>query len=482
MTARRILTVAAALAVVVSACGDAQPLFSSPVTTAPATLPPTTGQETTTTTVGPGTSLPPPSTTSATTTTTIDTRPLTMDELVQLTVADLEEFWSQTLPVAYDVEYVSVDGAVPYYPSTGEIPSCGGESIPEDVATGNAFYCQPDDYVAWDAEGLFPQLFTEFGDFAVALVLAHEWGHVVQRRGRVRGPTIMTELQADCFAGAWSADIAAGGRSVLQLEEGDLEEAMAGYLLFRDPPGTSPTDPSAHGSAFDRVAAFQDGFFEGVGRCERYERGEYEVVDIPLTQFDLETGGDLAFDEVVPLLTQALESFWTATYPQLFGDEWVPVADFVAYFPSTGQLPACGDRPVDPADYQDSAFYCPAGDFVAWDAERLFPDLYQSIGDFAVGMVLSNLWGTAVQHRAGLPIEGVGSDLQADCFSGAFAAAALPFDNTTGIFLSAGDLDEAVSTFLLFSESGDGTSAPAFERFDAFEDGFMNGAAACLDR
>ena len=62
----------------------------------------------------------------------------------------------------------------------------------------------------------------------------------------------MTELQADCFAGAWSADIQNGERSVLQLEEGDLEEAMAGYLLFRDPPGTRPMDPAAHGSGFVR--------------------------------------------------------------------------------------------------------------------------------------------------------------------------------------------------------------------------------------
>ncbi|NIQ57003.1 MAG: peptidase, partial [Gammaproteobacteria bacterium] len=119
-------------------------------------------------------------------------------------------------------------------------------------------YCSPGDYVAWDAEGLMPGLYTEFGDFAVALVLAHEWGHVAQDRAGIDGPGIMLELQADCFAGAWARHVEMG-ESALALRPGDLDEAVAGYLLFRDPPGTSPAAPDAHGSAFDRVLAFQEG-------------------------------------------------------------------------------------------------------------------------------------------------------------------------------------------------------------------------------
>ena len=50
----------------------------------------------------------------------------------------------------------------------------------------------------------FEQLWQGDGDAAVTLVLAHEWGHHVQRvLGLFNGAyfTIQTELQADCFAG-----------------------------------------------------------------------------------------------------------------------------------------------------------------------------------------------------------------------------------------------------------------------------------------
>ena len=185
----------------------------------------------------------------------------------------------------------------------------------------------------------------------------------------------------------------------------------------------------------------------------------------------------------MPLLTQALESYWTVTYPVVFGSDWVPVSDFFPYFPSTGELPGCNSMPLDPGDYEGNAFYCPDGDFIAWDGETLFQTLYQSIGDFAVGMVLSHEWATAVQQRADLDMQGLDAELQADCLGGAFAAAALPFDNPTEIVLSAGDLDEAISGFLLFSDEPGGTAmtGTAFERFDAFEDGFFNGPEACLN-
>ena len=41
-------------------------------------------------------------------------------------------------------------------------------------------------------------------------------------------------------------------------------------LLLRDAPGQSAADPSAHGSAFDRIGAFQDGFESGAEQCATY--------------------------------------------------------------------------------------------------------------------------------------------------------------------------------------------------------------------
>lgn len=500
MKSRRRIAAGLLLVLAAGACGEGEALFPAPSpdggTAAPTSSPaavPTTGPSPASTAPIAPTSTAAEQTTAAATTTTTEAEattttttepppPPTIDEVVQATVADLEAFWTARLPDTYGIDYDPIDDLIPYFPSTGDVPRCGPETLPADLAADNAFYCQPDDYVAWDAEGLLPDLYTEFGDFAISLVLAHEWGHAAQARARVTGPTILTELQADCFAGTWTGDVAAGGRT-LRLGEGDLEEAMAGYLLFRDPVGTRPGDPGAHGSAFDRVNAFQDGFFNGIGTCVDYEQGDFEVIDIPLTVQDLESGGDLPYDDVEPSLTGSLETYWELTYPDLFGSAWEPVSDFGAYFPSSGTLPACGSREPDPEEYRDNAFYCPEDDFVAWDGESLFPDLYQSIGDFALGMVLGHEWGTAVQARAGRGTEGIRAELQADCFTGAWSAVMVPFDNPTGIVLSAGDLDEAIAGFLAFAEGSTGvaSSGTAFERFDAFKNGFFNGAAACLE-
>ncbi|HSG79416.1 MAG TPA: neutral zinc metallopeptidase [Acidimicrobiia bacterium] len=428
----------------------------------------TTTTTTTTTTSGdPGT-----------TTTTAPPRPLTLDEVIQVTVADLESYWEVEQPAAYGTSYEPIERVVPYVPSSESIPDCGDESITADVAADNAFYCNPDDYIAWDAEGLFPGLFVEFGDFTIALVLAHEWGHAVQNRVEEFGPTIQTELQADCFAGSWTGAISRGEREALSLDPGDIEEAMSGYLLFRDPPGTGPNDPGAHGSAFDRVNAFRLGLLEGVDAC-RQASNDFPVAFIPVDP--RHPSGNLPYAQL-PLLSDALEVFWAAIWPGLFEGEWVPVSATVPYYPSTGEFPACGDLDLDPGFYADNAFYCPEGDFVAWDDEVLFPALYQSIGDMAIGHILAHEWATAVQARAGLPSQGLEAELQADCTSGAFAAALTVDGNPTGIQLSAGDLDEAVATFIQFGEDPEeaGLTGGAFDRFDAFQEGFFGGIGACF--
>jgi hypothetical protein len=226
--------------------------------------------------------------------------------------------------------------------------------------------------------------------------------------------------------------------------------------------------------------AFFDGFQTGVQRCATYEQDAPDIVFIPLREGEDPTqGGDLPLDETAPLLIDSLEIFWSFVYPEFFGSEWVPVAGAVPYRPSTGEVPTCGGFTADLDFYEANAFYCAADDYVAWD-EGLFAALYQEIGDFAIGLVLANEWGRAVQVRAGLPTEGTDAQLQVDCFSGVFTAALIPEDNPTGIQISAGDLEESIAGFLTLSASADiAQGATAFTRFDAFEDGFFDGITAC---
>ena len=117
------------------------------------------------------------------------------------------------------------------------------------------------DTVSYDVEGLFPDAYFDFGNFAVAMILAHEWGHAIQERSNVGGlelldrqgvPSILVETQADCYAGTWARRLDDKKSKLLELEEGDLDAALSGILSVADSAGQSPTAPTAHGSAFDR--------------------------------------------------------------------------------------------------------------------------------------------------------------------------------------------------------------------------------------
>jgi predicted metalloprotease len=430
-----------------------------------------------------------------TTSTTIPATPTTagdgfapiteIDQIIDLTVRDLEAWWTVELPQSFGVVYETIADYGPYFVSRGDIPFCGGPLRAEEYEL-NAFYCGIEDTIQWDAEGLMIPLFEEFGDFTVALVLAHEWAHAIQARfgfDDFSNPTIVSELQADCLAGAWTARIDNGESDLLRLEPGDLEEAMAGFLLIGDQIGTAPGGPTAHGGSFDRLTAFFDGFNDGVARCATYEDVDPEVVFIPLQPTDDPTdGGDLDYEDTAPFLIDALEVFWALAYPTLTGDEWTPVTSAIPYRPSSSDFPDCGGVTLEPAFYAGNAFYCPADDFVAWDDEGLFPALYTEIGDFAIGLVLANEWGRAAQVRAGLPIDTPEAQVQVDCLAGVWTAAMIPGDNPMGIFLSAGDLEEGIAGFLQLSaipgEDGAG-AVGAFDRFEAFKDGFFDGAAAC---
>jgi predicted metalloprotease len=282
---------------------------------------------------------------------------------------------------------------------------------------------------------------------------------------------VVLEQQADCFAGSWLADVQAGhSPSFRKVTAGQLDNTVAGILMLRDQPGTSARAEGAHGNAFDRVRALQEGVEQGAARCAGYDAGNLPVTEVPfLTAQDAATGGELDYDEALNLLAQDAQDYWTRTFPSLAGQSWPPLR--VEAF-GTGSPPDC-PRPDETA--RGSAFYCPGGDFVAFDNEQLAPALYQRIGDFALGMLLGDLFARAAQDRRGASTAGRDGQLAVDCLAGSWTNDLLVRERR----LSPGDLDEAVGALLAFGRATEGGGATAFDRIAAYRKGVLSGLRAC---
>ena len=396
------------------------------------------------------------------------------DEVVLLALDDVEAFWAERLPDLYGVELEPLRGGrVPYGP-TSPLRECGELPVDYEEIAENALYCPAEDLIAWDRVNLIPPLQDDFGSLTVGIVMAHEYGHAVQERGDVRGATVVLELQADCFAGAWVADV--DDRLATFATSADaLDSALAGLLELRDAVGVDKNDPNAHGTGFDRIGAFQDGFEDGVEACAAYEDDPPPVVAIPFSPGDLQTGGNLPLDDLIPPLVEDLEQFWTALFAEL-GGTWDSIdGGLQAVDPSTDRID-CGDEVLEGAELQLASFYCVADDTIYLDAVDLVPAL-EEIGDFAFGGEVARNYAIAAQEQLGVVGTPAAVGLHADCLTGVYAGA--EFAETIPeqvLSLSPGDLDEIIIAFLAFADVDEAT---AFERTAAFRSGFVEGVGSC---
>ena len=241
--------------------------------------------------------------------------------------------------------------------------------------------------------------------------------------------------------------------------------------------------PSDQGSARDRAAAIVDQVRSAVEEAK--ERARERTGDVergnPNGEPSIRTRtADFDYDEYTATLEQvfsSLEQYWSTALPESFGVEFTPPSRYVYYRPEEGPGPRCGQEQA-PAK---NAFYCPAGDFIAWDESGLVIPYYVQQGDFAAAFVLAHEFGHAMQAR--LPQRErltVLSELQADCFAGAWAR----YVSDEG-YLEAGDLDEATFAVLAARDvPGTPFTDPrahgtGFERTRAFSDGYGDGPRAC---
>jgi predicted metalloprotease len=203
------------------------------------------------------------------------------DQFVAYVVSDIQAFWGATFSEA-GKDYPETKLAL--FDQAGTMSECG----PASAATG-PFYCPADQKVYLEL-GFFDELESRFGaqggDFAIAYVIAHEFGHHVQTvlgiseevqrlsqedPSRRNDLSVRQELQADCLAGAWAHSAAS------DLEAGDIEEALSAAAAVGDDRIQQATqgrvDPESwtHGSAEQRVAWFTTGYRSGnVNDCDTF--------------------------------------------------------------------------------------------------------------------------------------------------------------------------------------------------------------------
>lgn len=205
-------------------------------------------------------------------------------QFVSVVLADTEEVWAEVLPAQGNTQYqnptlVMFSGAVQ--------SACGSAS-----AAMGPFYCPNDQrlYVDTTFFDMMDQQMGAGGDFAAAYVIAHEVGHHVQNQlgilpkvNQLRSRasevdsnriSVMTELQADCFAGIWARQAQDRFGSI---EPGDIDEAVnaaraVGDDMLQKGAGRTPMpDSFTHGSAAERSEWLTRGMESGqLSQCDTF--------------------------------------------------------------------------------------------------------------------------------------------------------------------------------------------------------------------
>jgi predicted metalloprotease len=298
--------------------------------------------------------------------------------------------------------------------------------------------------------------------------MAHEFGHAVQARVGVPPTSIAVETQADCLAGTWTRWVADGEAEHSILRTPELDELLCGYLLLRDPVGTDPDQQQAHGSYFDRVAAFQEGFDSGTAACRDNFGPDRIFTQEPFTSGrDVATGGNAPYGELRDIIDTSLPAAWEQA---VTGFEAPTIESF------DRDAPGCAPDPgLD-------LVYCADENLVAFDRTDLAAPAYEELGDFAVATAVALPYGLAVRDQLGLSTDDERAVRSAVCLSGWYAGQFSAGRVGGDIGISPGDVDEGVQFLLAFGSEPSVVPAAdltGFQLVDLFRNGFVQGLDAC---
>jgi predicted metalloprotease len=202
------------------------------------------------------------------------------------------------------------------------------------------------------------------------------------------------------------------------------------------------------------------------------------VLELPFNSLDdQQTQGDMPLETLVDSVPADLDRFWGALLERS-GTPFEGLSGTVQTYAAGGPYPRCGS--LTPDDFEQGVVYCPSPEFVAYEQGGSNARLHNTIGDFSVGVLFADRWAEAVQHRLGLNTEGAPAALQRDCLTGVWVEDVVPRPTREQTFaISPGDLDEAVRTYLLFTEDAEESAEAALARIGSFRSGVFTGLESC---
>jgi predicted metalloprotease len=418
-----------------------------------------------------------------------------MDRLAVLSVNDIQEFWEAEYDKTLTGEFKPIEDLVSYNSESRSSPAvCGVDTY--DMP--NAFFCRPDWLMAWDRDVMLPTGVKYFGDMSVNAVIAHEYGHAIQQMADLisGAPGIVVEQQADCFAGVYQRWVAEGESPRFTLSTADgLNHVLAGTIVIRDPVieegGREDLVEEGHGTALDRVSAFQMGFVTGATACEGIDLDEVEERrgDLPIELKEDPDTGDVQTGEL-EVNEQSLDSLM-----DVLGKVFTPSK------PPTLDLEAaeCPDAQPSPP-----ASYCPSTNTINVDLPAL-QELGKKAdednnrvllqGDNTAFSIVTSRYAMAVENEKGVALDSAQAAMRTACLTGVAQREMANPDGPSGLTelpsgggmqITAGDLDEAVSGLLtngVVASDVNGSTVPAgFTRIVAFRSGLTGDAKGCFNR
>ena len=323
-------------------------------------------------------------------------------------------------------------------------------------------------------------------------VLAHEYGHAIQHQARLNAkdtPTLVAEQQADCYAGSYMRWVAEGNSDRFTLSTGDgLNSLLAAVISFRDPVLNEDVyAPAAkkHGSAFERITAFQFGFIDGAAilRGDRRKEIVQRRGDLPV---ELPAGPDRRLAGQRGVGERDRRGARAAVLAGRPADSCASKRTRTRTAPTRAR--AHRSPTVRPPTRSPST--CP--NWRRWARRRVRPGENGGVvsGDNTAYSILVSRYMLALQHeRGGLVLDNAEAALRTACLTGVattkMTEAVTTSDGNT-VALSAGDLDEAVSGLLtngLAASDVNGETVPSgFSRMDAFRNGVLGDEDRCFKR